>query len=230
MSRNAPIFAELTSVVPSAGMRVLCVSPCGELGPTARVCLEAVHSGGAQRGHVAAIVEGEPFLRDPLPPELRIIDDDPGRPVTRIGPFDLVLAWGSTPFLDDLDGFLRAIRDATRPGGKISLDLPGYGYSPILQACHPDAERWVLPHKSSLTTSLEELGFRDVETATWVEVRDYDTLADLIDDIVTPFPLRYEGSGGQAKLHTLRRNLASAFEGATDISIALRRVKARALR
>jgi len=230
MSRNAPIFAELTTIVPPPGTRVLCLAPPGELAATTRVCLEAVRAGGAHKGMVAALVEGEPFLHDPLPPELSIIGDDPGQPNTNFGPFDMVLAWGSSPFLGDLDAFLRAVRDATRPGGRIWLDLPAYGFSPILQACHPDAEHWVLPHRSELTTSLEQLGFRDVNTATWVEVRDYDTLADLIDDVVTPFPLRYEGRDGQAMLHTLRQNLASAFEGAVDLSLALRRVKARALR
>ena len=65
MSRNSPIFAELTSVVPGQRQRVLCLAPPGELGPSARVCIEAVGSHGlvgfAPDGKAKVTIVGHKF-------------------------------------------------------------------------------------------------------------------------------------------------------------------------
>lgn len=223
---RAPFLERIQGAIPGKGQRVLCLAPPGELAEPAGLCLHAV----GPEGLVVAPVRGEPFLTEALPPELRVHDGHPGEPGAIEGPFDLVLSWGSMPFIDELDGFLGTVRSALRPGGKLCFDLPAYGFSPILQASHPLAKDWSLPGADEFRASLEEAEFRNVRCAAWVDVREHRSLGDLVDAIVMPFPLHYEGRAGKKLLHELRRNLSEVFEKTEKLSFALRRVRASAMR
>lgn len=225
-SESAPYLLELAGSYPAIDNRVLCLAPPGELSELSERCLEAV----GEAGRVTVILPGDPFLHGDLPPNVEIIEGRPQNPTMLEGPFDLVLAWGSYPFVEDLDEFLPPIVSLLRPGGRICFDLPGYGFCPVLQACHPAAHTWLLPRLVDFEEALSDLELRDVKGSTWVELRKYASLPDMLEDLIKPYPLHFEGRRGEALLNQLRKNLSSAFQGTEDLSLALRRIRLRALR
>ncbi len=228
---NAPLplsfFEKLAGMVPRAGERILLACPPGELARVAEPCLEAVGAGG----RTVALVRGEPFLHGPLPRRLEILDFDPGAPAELEGPFDRVFVFGTHPFFrESLLDALRPFYSCLRPGGRIGLDVPAFGYDARLLAAHPDAGRWILPGRTDLHGALSELGFRDIEVSPHVEVHSYPDLNSLVEDFIHPCPLDYEGDQGQRVLETFRAQLASAFRGSPQPSLGLRRLRARGRR
>ena len=223
---SAPYLLELAGSYPAQDHRILCLAPPGELFELSARCLEAV---GAS-GRVTVMLPGDPFLHASLPPEVEIIEGRPEKPEKLEGPFDLVLAWGSYPFINDLDEFLGLLVKLLRPGARLCLDLPAYGFCPVLQASHPAASTWLLPRLVDMEEACFELELRDICGMTWVELRKYDSLPDMLEDLIKPYPLQFEGRRGEALLDELRKNLSSAFRGTEDLSLALRRTRLRALR
>ena len=228
---NTPIpisfFEKLAGMLPQEGERILLACPPGELAPVAQPCLEAV----GESGRCLALVRGEPFLHGLLPRRLDILDQDPGRPEGIQGPFDLVLVFGSHPFLRlSLQEALRPFYDCLRPGGRIGVDIPAFGFDARILAAHPDAGRWVLPSRGDLHGALSGLGFREIEVNPHVELRSYPDLNSLVEDFVQPCPFDYEGDQGQRVLETFRAQLASAFRGSSEPSLGLRRMRAKGRR
>ncbi|MEZ5989348.1 MAG: hypothetical protein R3F30_09540 [Planctomycetota bacterium] len=216
---------DLVSVRPEPGSRVLLLAPPGELASAASRCLDAV---GA-RGRVVAAVRGEPACSTPCPSGSRSATSTrPGPPASRA--LRPRLVWGSLPFVTSLPDLLEPVRHALRPGGALRLDLPTAGYSTILASCHPGAAAWLLPDKEACRGALAELGLRDVELHTWVELHQHEGVAELVEALVAIDPLRYEGRDGRETLEVLRQNLASAFHGAERCDLALRRLRASARR
>jgi SAM-dependent methyltransferase len=221
-----PVLSRVADGLRHTGARVLCLAPPGELGLLASLYLGA--SDPSVR--VQALLAGEPYLHGPLPGGLGILQGDPGAAEELEGPFDLIVGWASEPFVADFGPWLESLTRALRPGGHLQLDLPCAQFCPMLQACHPEAASWVLPEAEELRAALEELRLRDLELTTWVELRQYELLGDLIEELERPFPLHFEGRDGRRLLAQLRQNLVSAFEGAEELSLALRRVRVRATR
>lgn len=211
--------------LPQSGERVLCLAPPGELRGVVEASLEQVGPGG----RVVVPVRGDPYVQANLPARVEVIHGDPGQPPVA-GPFDVVLAWSRVPFLGSLSQFLVPVRDSLRPGGRLELDLPTYGFCPLLQACDPRAADWYLPGTDALREALEVLGFRDIAVSMRVELRSYGTLAQVVDDWIRPFPLAFEGEAGAELTRRLRGNLVRAFEGSRDLSLALRRARGAARR
>ena len=88
----------------------------------------------------------------------------------------------------------------------------------------------LLPRLVDMEEACFELELRDICGMTWVELRKYDSLPDMLEDLIKPYPLQFEGRRGEALLDELRKNLSSAFRGTEDLSLALRRTRLRALR
>lgn len=212
--------------VPEPGDRVLCLAPPGELFEVGQASIERV---GAT-GRVCALVVGDPYLQGAVPARLEVHDGDPARPHNVRGPFDVVLVWGSTPFLSTLPALLAPVRDALRPGGKLALDVPAYGFCAVLQASDPRAAEWSLPSADELRGELAELGFRDIEVTPHTELAEYGTLAEMAEALARPFPLAFEGRDGEELLEEIRANLVRGFEGADELSLARRKLRGSALR
>ncbi|PIE22087.1 MAG: hypothetical protein CSA62_14005 [Planctomycetota bacterium] len=221
-----PVQKRLCEGLRYSPSRVLCLAPPGELGPVAALYLAAPQAGR----QVRALLAGDPYLHTPLPAGLSLIQGDPGRAERPGGPYDLVVAWASEAFIPEPRQWLAQVIRSLRPGGRLQLDLPCAGFCPVLEACHPDAASWTLPQAAELQGWLQELRLRELELSTWIELRIYQELGDLLEDWTRPFPLHFEGQGGQQRLAQLRQNLASAFEGASELSLALRRAHIRAMR
>ena len=211
---------------PRSGERVLLLAPPGELGAIAESVLAAVGEGG----RVIALVRGDPWLQGAFPARLEIHDADPGHPHQARGPFDLVLCWGSTPFARSFEQLLGPLRQALRPGGRLAVELPSYGFCPALQASDPRASEWWLPGVAAWREALSRHDLRAVEANSTTRVSQYETLAELVDALVRPFAVDFEGQRGLELTEVLRENLAKAFEGAEEIAVARRFVRARALR
>lgn len=220
-------FEKLADVVPGEGERILIACPPGELARVAGPCLDAV----GPTGRIVALLRGEPFLHGPLPQTLEILDLDPGAPAALEGPFDLVLVFGSHPFFRrSLGDTLRPFYSCLRPGGRIGLEIPAFGFDTRILAAHPDAGRWILPSRSDLHGALEELGFREIEVSAHVEVRTYPDLNSLVEDFIGPCPFDYEGDQGQKTLEDFRAQLSSAFRGSPAPSLSLRYFRAKGRR
>ena len=211
---------------PEPGSRILLLAPPGELAELALAALEAV----GPEGSVHCLMRGEPFLHGPLPSRLEYLEGEPSRTHGIRGPYDLILARGRFPFVDELATWLAPLIPALRPGGRLALDLPAYGFSAPILASHPLAHDWVLPHPSEMLEALEKTGLRDAECRSEVEIWSLPSFADLVEEIALSDSIFYEGREGRDKLEVLRQNLAAAYPEAGPVDLALRRVHARAQR
>ncbi len=218
--------AILQSAAPKVGERVLCLAPPGDLGDVLRRFVARA----TPEGRVVGLVRGDPWIQADIPPGVEVHDGIPERPSIVRGPFDLVAIWGSTPFLDGLEPLLAPIYAALRPGGRLAIDLPAYGFSPVLQACDPRAAGWCLPSVATFREALTDQGFRDVQGVARIDVTTYETLAELLGELARPVPLAFEGPVGNELTATLRANLARAFEGDTELSLARRHAAFLAIR
>ena len=214
------------TVPPERGSRLLLLTPPGELADLAQAALDAV----GPEGSVQCLMRGEPFLHGPLPSRLEYLEGDPARTEGIRGPYDLILARSRFPLIHDLEGWLAPLVPALRPGGRVALDLPAYGFSAPIQASHPSAGDWILPHPSELAEALELAGFRDQECHSEVEIWSLPSFADLVEEIARADSIFYEGREGRDKLDVLRQNLAAACVEAGPLDVSLRRVHARAQR
>ena len=205
---------------------MLLLAPPGELELVAESALGAV----GEDGRVIALVRGDPWLQGRFPNRLELHDADPGHPRQARGPFDLVLCWGSSPYVRSFEQLLEPLRQAMRPGGRLAFELPSYGFCPTLQACDPRASTWWLPGVAAWREALARHELREVEANSTTRVIHYETLAELVDALVKPSAVDFEGQRGLELTEELRENLAKAFEGAEDLALARRFVRARALR
>ena len=219
-------LANFVDEPPEPGSRLLLLAPPGELADLAQAALDAV----GPEGRVHCLMRGEPFLHGPLPSRLEYLEGDPARTEGLRGPFDLILCRSRFPFVQDLESWLAPLGPALRPGGRLALDLPAYGFSAPILASHPSAEDWVLPHPSELAEALANAGFREQECHSKVEIWSLQSFADLVEEIALADSIFFEGLDGRNKLETLRQNLAEAFLDPGPLDVALRRVHARAQR
>ncbi len=221
-----PKLSDYLAEPPERGSRLLLLAPPGELAHLAKAALDAV----GREGSVQCLIEGEPFLHGPLPGRLQTLDGDPRRATGVQGPYDLILARSRFPLVQDLDAWLTALTPALRPGGRLSLDLPAYGFSAPIQASHPAAADWVLHHPSEIVEALKQSGFRAQECKSEVEVWSLPSFADLVEEIAAADSIFFEGREGRERLEVLRQNLAAVFVEAGPLDLTLRRLHARAQR
>ena len=219
-------LASLLAEPPEPGSRILLLSAPGELAELAQAALDAV----GPDGRVQCLIRGEPFLHGALPAGLETLEGNPARAQGIRGPYDLILARSRFPLVEDLDVWLAAINQALRPGGRLVLDLPAYGFSAPIQASHPAAEQWVLHHPSEMTEALARAGFREQAARTEMEIWSLPSFADLVEEIAAADSIFFEAREGRARLEALRQNLAAAFVEAGPVDLALRRLHARAQR
>lgn len=209
----------------TAGERVLLIAPPGELED---VAIDVLHRVG-EDGRATAIVSGEPFLQATLPARLEVVDGDVARPRAD-GPFDAILAFGSTPFVQSFESFLDPLIPALRPGGRFVFELPCRGFSPVLSSCDPRGASWWLPSTAEWRDALEARGFRDVDAKRVIHRESWTTLAELLDSRVRAFPLEFENRAGVERQDALRKALAERFESVDELELALRFTSGRAIR
>lgn len=210
---------------PTLGERVLLLAPPGELED---VATDVLHRIGSE-GQAVAIVSGEPFLQATLPTTLEIVDSSLSAPRIR-GRFDAIVAWGSAPWLESFDSFLEPLVSGLRPGGRLVFELPCRGFSPILESSDPSGQSWWLPRVADWRAALVQRGFRDVEVSRRTRRATWDTLAELLDARVRPFPLDFENLQGVERQEAMRNALAESFESDHDLELAMRYAIGRAIR
>ncbi|MCA8972091.1 MAG: class I SAM-dependent methyltransferase [Planctomycetes bacterium] len=214
---------------PRTGERILLLAPPGDI---EAIAVDLRHRVG-DRGQIRAIIAGEPYMQARLAPEVEVIDDRVDAPSSlgrSIGAFDLVLAWGSVPWLPRENEIFGRILAALRPGGRFVFDVPSRDYSEALETCEGVMYDWFLPDSADFEHALDDAGFREVEIECIRHDFQFDTLAELIDARTRPFPLEYENAIGVERQTALRNAFAHMFDRDHDLELTLNHIAGHAIR
>ncbi|HMQ23723.1 MAG TPA: methyltransferase domain-containing protein, partial [Planctomycetota bacterium] len=175
------------------------------------------------------------YLQADLHPAVQVIesaiDDAKTLGEARLrGRFDLVVAFGSFPWLPAEPTFLAAVLRSLRPGGRFVFDVPALGYCDALEACEGRHFHWPLVSEQDFQAALEDSGFRACSVETIDSTRNFATLAELVDERSKPFPLDFENTLGVERQEALRNDLAAWFDRDHDLLLVLRHIAGQAMR